>query len=127
MSNMTSFIQNLPKAELHLHIEGALRAELRLKLAERNRITLPYRDIDDMRAGYVFHDLASFLSVYYDDVSVLITPEDFYDLAWAYLERAALENIRYAEIFFDLASAYLERGRVPQCHQRLAWSTAGRP
>ena len=109
MSNMTSFIQNLPKAELHLHIEGALEPELRLKLAERNRITLPYRDIDDMRVGYVFHDLASFLSVYYDAMSVLITPEDFYDLAWAYLERAALENIRYAEIFFD-PQAHTSRG-----------------
>ncbi len=109
VSDMTSFIHGLPKAELHLHIEGTLEPELRFKLAGRNDIALPYRDIDEMRAGYVFHDLSSFLPVYYDAMSVLVKPQDFYDLAWSYLERAASENIRYAEIFFD-PQAHTSRG-----------------
>ena len=109
MSDMTSFIQGLPKAELHLHIEGTLEPELRFKLAERNGVPLPYRDIVEMRASYIFHDLSSFLPVYYDAMSVLRTPQDFYDLAWAYLEKAASTNIRYAEIFFD-PQAHTSRG-----------------
>ena len=109
MSDTTSFIQGLPKAELHLHIEGTLEPELRFKLAERNGIPLPYRDIVEMRASYVFHDLSSFLPVYYDAMSVLQTPQDFYDLAWAYFEKAASANIRYAEIFFD-PQAHTSRG-----------------
>ena len=83
MSEMESFIQGLPKAELHLHIEGSLEPELRFKLAGRNNLSLPYKDIDEMRAGYIFHDLSSFLPVYYDAMSVLRTPQDFYDLASA--------------------------------------------
>ncbi len=109
MSDTTSFIQGLPKAELHLHIEGTLEPELRFKLAERNGIPLPYRDIVEMRASYVFHDLSSFLPVYYDAMSVLQTPQDFYDLAWAYFEKAASANIRYAEIFLD-PQAHTSRG-----------------
>jgi adenosine deaminase len=109
MSDVTSFIKSLPKAELHLHIEGTLEPELRFKLAERNGMPLPYRDIAEMRASYVFHDLSSFLPVYYDAMSVLQTLQDFYDLAWAYLEKAASENIRYAEIFFD-PQAHTSRG-----------------
>ena len=109
MSDMTSFVHGLPKAELHLHIEGTLEPELRFKLAGRNNIALPYRDIDEMRAGYVFHDLSSFLPVYYDAMSVLMKPQDFYDLAWSYLEKAASENIRYVEIFFD-PQAHTSRG-----------------
>lgn len=106
---MTSFIRELPKAELHLHIEGTLEPELRFKLAARNNLSLPYSSVEEMRAGYVFHDLSSFLAVYYDALSVLQTPQDFYDLAWAYLERAAAENVRYAEIFFD-PQAHTSRG-----------------
>ena len=109
MSDMTSFIQGLPKAELHLHIEGSLEPELRFKLAERNNMPLPYSDIEDMRKGYIFHDLSSFLPVYYDAMAVLQTPQDFYDLAWSYLEKAAAANIRYAEIFFD-PQAHTSRG-----------------
>jgi adenosine deaminase len=106
---MTSFIQGLPKAELHLHIEGSLEPQLRFKLAERNAMALPSRDIDEMRSAYIFHDLSSFLPVYYDAMSVLQKPQDFYDLAWAYFERAASANIRYAEIFFD-PQAHTSRG-----------------
>jgi adenosine deaminase len=109
MSDLTSFIQGLPKAELHLHIEGSLEPQLRFKLAERNSLPLPYRDIDEMRAAYIFHDLSSFLPVYYDAMSVLRKPQDFYDLAWAYFEKAAAANIRYAEIFFD-PQAHTSRG-----------------
>ncbi|MGA2530925.1 MAG: adenosine deaminase [Acidimicrobiales bacterium] len=109
MSELQSFIQGMPKAELHLHIEGSLEPELRFKLAERNKLSLPYKDIDEMRAGYIFHDLSSFLPVYYDAMSVLRTPQDFYDLAWAYLEKAAAANIRYVEIFFD-PQAHTSRG-----------------
>jgi adenosine deaminase len=109
MSEMESFIQGLPKAELHLHIEGSLEPELRFKLAGRNNLSLPYKDIDEMRAGYIFHDLSSFLPVYYDAMSVLRTPQDFYDLAWAYLEKAAAANIRYVEMFFD-PQAHTSRG-----------------
>ncbi len=109
MSDMTSFIRELPKAELHLHIEGTLEPELRFKLAARNSIALPYSTLEEMRAGYLFHDLPSFLAVYYDAMSVLKTSQDFYDLAWAYLERAHAENVRYAEIFFD-PQAHTSRG-----------------
>ncbi|HVC14883.1 MAG TPA: adenosine deaminase [Acidimicrobiales bacterium] len=109
MTELSSFVQGLPKAELHLHIEGTLEPELRFRLAERNKIALPFADVDEMRASYVFDDLTSFLVVYYDAMSVLQTPQDFYDLAWAYLERAASENVRYAEIFFD-PQAHTSRG-----------------
>ena len=109
MSEVTSFIRELPKAELHLHIEGTLEPELRFKLAQRNNIALPYSTVEEMRAGYGFHDLSSFLAVYYDAMSVLKTSQDFYDLTWAYLERAASENVRYAEIFFD-PQAHTSRG-----------------
>ena len=109
MSEVTSFIRELPKAELHLHIEGTLEPELRFKLAQRNNIALPYSTLEEMRAGYLFHDLPSFLAVYYDAMSVLKTSQDFYDLAWAYLERAHAENVRYAEIFFD-PQAHTSRG-----------------
>jgi len=109
VSDTTSFIQSLPKAELHLHIEGSLEPELRFKLAKRNNMSLPYHDINEMRKSYIFHDLSSFLPVYYDAMAVLRTPQDFYDLAWSYLEKAAAANIRYAEIFFD-PQAHTSRG-----------------
>ena len=109
MSDMTSFIQGLPKAELHLHIEGTFEPQLRFTLAERNSIPLPYSNVEEMRAAYIFHDLSSFLPVYYDAMSVLQKPQDFYDLAWAYFEKAASANIRYAEIFFD-PQAHTSRG-----------------
>ena len=106
---LREFVRRLPKAELHLHIEGTLEPELRFELAARNHIALPYRDVEEMRASYVFHDLSSFLPVYYDAMSVLVDAQDFFDLARAYLERAAAENVRYAEIFFD-PQAHTSRG-----------------
>ncbi len=103
------FIQSLPKAELHLHIEGTLEPELMLALAERNGIELPYDSVEALRAAYDFGNLQDFLDLYYQGMSVLQTEPDFYDLTWAYLERAAAENVRHAEIFFD-PQGHTERG-----------------
>ena len=94
-------IRRLPKAELHLHIEGTLEPEMMLRLAERNRVELPYADVDEIRDAYNFSDLQSFLDIYYAGAAVLREAQDFYDLTWAYLERAASDNVRHVEIFFD--------------------------
>ncbi len=106
---MKAFIQKLPKAELHLHIEGSLEPELMLKLAARNKITLRFSSIDEIRKAYHFHDLQSFLDIYYEGASVLITEEDFYDLTWAYLEKCKEDNIVHTEIFFD-PQTHTDRG-----------------
>ncbi|MGW0807002.1 adenosine deaminase [Nonomuraea sp. NPDC002799] len=98
-----------PKAELHLHIEGTLEPELVVELARRNRIELPTFDVAAIRARNDFADLRSFLDVYYDNLAVLRTEQDFYDLATAYLKRAAAQGVRHAEIFFD-PQAHLSRG-----------------
>ena len=95
------FIQSLPKAELHLHIEGTLEPELMLALAARNGVSLPYDSVEALRAAYDFGSLQDFLDLYYQGMSVLRGEQDFYDLTWAYLERAAADNVRHAEIFFD--------------------------
>jgi len=94
-------IRALPKAELHLHIEGTLEPELAFALAERNGVALPYADVDDLRARYDFDDLQSFLDLYYACMTVLRTEQDFTDLALAYLERAHLDGVRHVEMFFD--------------------------
>ena len=91
----------LPKAELHVHIEGTLEPELMFALAARNGVTLPYPDIESVRRAYVFSDLQSFLDIYYAACAVLITDEDFYDLTMAYLRAAQANGVRHAEIFFD--------------------------
>ncbi len=98
---ISPFVQKLPKVELHLHIEGTLEPELKFKLAERNGIKLAEETPDQVRESYDFDDLASFLAAYYDGMNVLLTAEDFYDLAMAYLSKAAEQNVRYVEIFFD--------------------------
>ena len=99
----------LPKAELHLHIEGTLEPELAFALAERNGIDLPYATPDELRSAYAFSDLQSFLDLYYQLTAVLQTEQDFADLAEAYLERAAAQGVRHAEIFFD-PQAHTARG-----------------
>ncbi|MFJ5835844.1 adenosine deaminase [Streptomyces shenzhenensis] len=99
----------LPKAELHLHIEGTLEPELAFRLAERNGVRLPYADTEELRAAYRFEDLRSFLDLYYELMAVLRTERDFADLADAYLARAAAQGVRHAEIFFD-PQAHLARG-----------------
>ncbi len=94
-------VRDLPKAELHLHIEGTLEPELLFELADRNGVVIPYADVDAARAAYVFEDLQSFLDIYYAGCSVLVTERDFYDLTMAYLGRASAQGVRHAEIFFD--------------------------
>jgi adenosine deaminase len=106
---MENLIKKIPKAELHLHIEGTLEPELMFTLAERNRIHLPYQSVDEIRQAYNFHNLQSFLDIYYAGAHVLITEQDFYDLTYAYLTRAAQDNVRHAEIFFD-AQTHTQRG-----------------
>ena len=100
---------NLPKAELHVHIEGTLEPELMFALAERNGVTLPYKDTEAIRAAYQFSDLQSFLDIYYAGAGVLQTSQDFYDLTWAYLERCKADNVVHTEIFFD-PQTHTDRG-----------------
>ena len=92
---------DMPKAELHIHIEGSLEPELIFALAERNGVQLPYANVEALRAAYAFTNLQSFLDIYYAGASVLLHEQDFYDMAWAYLQRAAADNVVHAEIFFD--------------------------
>mgnify|MGYP001812887709 CR=1 FL=1 len=99
--DLDAFVRGLPKAELHVHIEGTLEPELMFTLADRNGIQLPYAAVDDVRAAYEFTDLQSFLDIYYQGASVLVTAQDFADLMSAYLERAKADGVRHAEIFFD--------------------------
>jgi len=101
MSDISTFITGLPKAELHLHIEGSLEPELMFALAERNGVTIPYASIEDVRAAYEFSNLQDFLDIYYAGAAVLHTRADFRDLATAYFTRAAADGVTHAEIFFD--------------------------
>src|SRR6202171_706255 len=103
------FARKLPKAELHLHIEGTLEPELMFELASRNGVNLPYASIEDVRRAYVFSDLQSFLDIYYAGCRVLLREQDFYDLTWAYLTKAATQGVRHAEIFFD-PQTHTDRG-----------------
>ncbi len=103
------FARALPKAELHLHIEGTLEPELMFELARRNAVSVPYASVDDVRRAYVFSDLQSFLDIYYAGCRVLLKEQDFYDLTWAYLARAAAQGVRHAEIFFD-PQTHTDRG-----------------
>ena len=93
---------NLPKAELHLHIEGTLEPELMFKLAERNGVEIPFKTVEEVRSAYEFDNLQSFLDIYYEGAKVLITEQDFYDLTWEYMKRCVEQNIVHTEIFFDL-------------------------
>ncbi len=106
---MKKFIENLPKIELHLHIEGTLEPEMMFKLAQRNNIQLPYDSVDEIRDAYQFSKLQDFLDIYYQGARVLQTEQDFYDLMWAYLEKVSAQNVRHAEIFFD-PQAHTSRG-----------------
>jgi len=106
---MKQLIQNMPKVELHLHIEGSLEPELMFKLAERNKITLPYQSVEEIHKAYQFPNLQSFLDIYYTGAQALQTEQDFYDLTWAYLNKAQAQNIRHTEIFFD-PETHTDRG-----------------
>jgi adenosine deaminase len=96
-----SFIEGMPKAELHVHIEGTLEPELLFALAQRNNIKLPYASVEDLRAAYAFTDLQSFLDLYYAGAAVLQTELDFYEITMAYIARSRADNVRHSEIFFD--------------------------
>ena len=96
-----AFVAALPKAELHLHIEGTLEPELMFAIAARNNIGLPYASVEEVRAAYRFSSLQDFLDIYYAGANALLEMQDFYDLTWAYLERAFTQNVRHVEIFFD--------------------------
>jgi len=98
---MRTFILNIPKAELHMHVEGALEPDLMLAIAERNRIALPFDTVEDVRKAYNFTDLQSFLNIYYQGTRALLYEQDFYDVTWRYLERATAQKVCHAEVFFD--------------------------
>jgi adenine deaminase len=99
--NLRTIVQEMPKAELHIHIEGSLEPELIFALAKRNNVKLNYPSVDALRAAYAFTDLQSFLDIYYAGASVLLTEQDFFDMTAAYLERAKADKVLHAEIFFD--------------------------
>jgi len=106
---LDDLIRGIPKAELHLHIEGTLEPEMMLELGRRNGVTVPFASADEARAAYTFNDLAHFLEVYYEGVDVLCTQRDFHDLTAAYMSRAHADGARHVEIFFDPQS-HLPRG-----------------
>ena len=106
---MKALIYALPKAELHLHLEGSLEPELMLELAKRNKVSLPYSDIEAIRAAYQFNNLQEFLDIYYQGAAVLLHEQDFYDLTWAYLLRCHEDGVVHVEPFFDPQS-HTDRG-----------------
>nr|WP_237701373.1 adenosine deaminase [Hylemonella gracilis] len=100
-ARLPDVLRGMPKAELHMHIEGSLEPELIFQLAQRNGVSIPYASVEDLRRAYAFTDLQSFLDIYYAGASVLLQEQDFYDMAWAYFERAAADQVSRAELFFD--------------------------
>ena len=109
MTDHASLIAALPKAELHLHIEGSFEPELMMAIAARNKIALPWATLEEAKAAYAFDNLQEFLDLYYQGMNVLQTEQDFYDLTYAYLARVAEDNVRHVEMFFD-PQAHTERG-----------------
>jgi adenosine deaminase len=106
---MEAYLRDIPKAELHMHLEGSLEPELMFELARRNGVTLPYASVEAVRQAYVFGSLQSFLDIYYAGCRVLLREQDFYDLTWAYLARVAGQGVRHAEVFFD-PQTHTDRG-----------------
>ncbi len=106
---MKDFIKNMPKAELHLHIEGSFEPELMFEIAKRNSITIPYKTVAEVAAAYKFDCLQDFLDIYYQGAGVLIKEQDFYDLTYSYLEKCAAQNVRHTEIMFD-PQTHTDRG-----------------
>lgn len=106
---MYNWLNALPKAELHLHLEGSLEPELLFSLAERNKITLPWPSVESLRKAYAFHNLQEFLDLYYQGANVLRTEQDFYDLTWAYLLKCQAQNVVHTEPFFD-PQTHTDRG-----------------
>lgn len=106
---MLNLIKLLPKVELHLHLEGTLEPELMFQLAEKNHIQLSYKSIDDLKNAYQFHNLQSFLDIYYQGCQVLLDEQDFYDLTYSYLKKVRQQNVRHCEVFFD-PQTHTQRG-----------------
>ena len=107
--NRLELIQALPKAELHVHIEGTFEPELMFAIAQRNEVSIPYKSVEEVKRAYNFHNLQSFLDIYYAGANVLIHEQDFYDLAWAYFEKCADDNVVHTEMFFD-PQTHTDRG-----------------
>src|ERR1035437_7232112 len=101
MTDIDSFIEGMPKVELHIHIEGSLMPQMMMDLAQRNGVKLPYKSVAEIEQAYQFGNLQDFLDLYYKGMSVLQTEQDFYDLTYAYLKKSAEQNVRHTEIFFD--------------------------
>ncbi len=99
--SIEDFIKGIPKAELHLHIEGTFEPELMFKIARRNNIPIRYTSVEEIRAAYKFSSLKEFLDIYYEGAALLTTEEDFYDLTFAYIQKAVSQNVLHSEIFFD--------------------------
>ena len=108
-NELKEFVNALPKAELHIHIEGSLEPQMMFELAERNSVELGYPDVDSIRKAYNFSCLQDFLDLYYQGMSVLLTEQDFHDLTWAYLQRCREQHVVHTEIFFD-PQGHTERG-----------------
>ncbi len=108
-SSLAHFIAGLPKAELHLHLEGSFEPELMFAIARRNGVSLPFASVEAVRAAYRFNNLQEFLDIYYAGAAVLLEEQDFYDLTWAYLRRVAAEGVTHVEVFFD-PQTHTERG-----------------
>ena len=106
---MKKFIQNLPKAELHLHIEGTFEPALMFEIAQRNQIKIPFKSVKEVEEAYKFSCLQDFLDIYYQGAQVLIKEQDFYDLTYAYLKKCAAQNVRHTEIMFD-PQTHTDRG-----------------
>ena len=109
MNASVEFIQEMPKAELHVHIEGTLEPEMMFEFARRNGVSLAYPSVDTLRAAYTFQKLQDFLDLYYQGTNVLRERRDFYELTWAYMEKAKMQNVLHAEVFFD-PQAHTRRG-----------------
>lgn len=107
--NQLELIRALPKAELHVHIEGTFEPGLMFEIAQRNQIAIPYRSVEEVKQAYNFHNLQSFLDIYYAGANVLIHEQDFYDLAWAYFEKCAADHVVHTEMFFD-PQTHTDRG-----------------
>ena len=107
--NRLELIRALPKAELHVHIEGTFEPELMFAIAQRNKIAIPYKSVEEVKQAYNFHNLQSFLDIYYAGAAVLIHEQDFYDLAWAYFEKCAEDRVVHTEMFFD-PQTHTDRG-----------------
>lgn len=107
--SLVEFIKKIPKAELHLHIEGSFEPELMFEIAKRNNVEIPYKSVEEVKAAYNFHNLQSFLDIYYAGASVLLKEQDFYDMTYAYLKRCDEDNVRHTEIFFD-PQTHTDRG-----------------